>query len=84
MEDALLAGLREWFAFVLERVPRGEEGGGGRMRNLTRITHLLVADMEEGRRLYQQVFWENLNISYLELAYRYLQCAFILRWPMST
>jgi hypothetical protein len=69
VEDALLAGLREWFAFVLERVPR-EEGDGGRMRNLTRITHLLVADMEEGRRLYQDAFWENLNIDYTELVHR--------------
>ena len=70
VEDALLAGLREWFAFVLEKVPREEGGGRERMRNLTRITHLLVADMEEGKRLYQTVFMDSLNINYLELVFR--------------
>ena len=76
VEDALLAGLREWFAFVLERVPKdervGKEKEGGReerMRNLTRITHLLVADLEEGKRLYQDTFRKSLNINYLELAF---------------
>ena len=72
----MLAGLREWFAFVLERVPKddrvGKEKEGGReerMRNLTRITHLLVADLEEGKRLYQDTFRKSLNINYLELAF---------------
>lgn len=40
------------------------------MRNLTRITHLLLADIEEGRKLYQAMFWHNLNIDYVEIAYR--------------
>ena len=39
------------------------------MRNLTRITHLLVADLEEGKRLYQDTFRKSLNINYLELAF---------------
>ena len=74
VEDALLAGLREWFAFVIGRLPKEEGSRKGRMRNLTRLTHLLVADLEESRRLYEKTFKESLNISYLEIAYREFDC----------
>lgn len=70
MEDALLASVREWFNFVLDRMPTEEKSENGRMKNLTRMTHLLVADIEEGREQYQTMFWEHLNIDYVEIAYR--------------
>lgn len=70
VEDALLASVREWFNFVIDRIPTQEKSQNGRMKNLTRITHLLMADIEEGRKHYQNMFWENLNIDYVEIAYR--------------
>ena len=70
VEDALLASVREWFNFVLDRILTQEKSQNGRMANLTRMTHLLMADIEEGRAQYQAMFWENLNIDYVEIAYR--------------
>ena len=70
VEDALLASVREWFNFVLDRIPTHDASQDGRMKNLTRISHLLMADMEEGKKQYQAMFWENLNVDYVEIAYR--------------
>ena len=41
-----------------------------RMRNLTRVTHLLIADIESGGRQYRQLFRQTLNIDYVELAFK--------------
>ena len=40
------------------------------MRNLTKITYLLMADIQESKELYQNVFWTHLNVDYMEIAYR--------------
>ena len=42
VEDALLASVREWFNFVLDRIPTQEKSQNGRMTNLTRMTHVLM------------------------------------------
>ena len=70
VEDNLLASVREWFNFVLDRIPTEEKTSQGKMKNLTRITHLLVADIKEGEKMYQALFRETLNIDYVELTYR--------------
>ena len=41
-----------------------------RMRNLTRVTHLLIADIESGEKQYRQLFRQTLNIDYVELAFK--------------
>ena len=70
VEDALLASVREWFNFVIERIPTKEKSQSGKMKNLTRITHLLMADIEEVRNQYQSMFWTHLNIDYVQMAYK--------------
>ena len=70
VEDALLASVREWFNFVMERIPSQEKSQRGKMKNLTKITHLLMADIEEGKKQYQSTFWEHLNIDYIEIVYK--------------
>merc|ERR1719481_1732785 len=40
------------------------------MKNLTKITQLLVADMQDSRKSYESMFKEHLNISYSELSYK--------------
>ena len=40
------------------------------MRNLTRVTHLLIADIESGEKQYRQLFRQTLNIDYVELAFK--------------
>ena len=70
VEAALLASVREWFNFVMERIPTQEASQSGKMKNLTRITHLLMADIEEGKQQYQAMFWNHLNIDYIEIAYK--------------
>ena len=70
VEAALLASVREWFNFVMEKIPRIEDSHHGEMRNLTKITYLLMADIQESKELYQSVFWTHLNVNYMEIAYR--------------
>ena len=70
VEDALLASVREWFKFVIEKIPTEEKTQNGKMKNLTRITQLLMADLEEGRQKYQSMFWKHLNIDYIGIVYR--------------
>ena len=70
VEDALLASVREWFKFVIEKIPTEEKTQNGKMKNLTRITQLLMADLEEGRQKYQTMFWKHLNIDYIGIVYR--------------
>jgi hypothetical protein len=40
------------------------------MRNLTRVTHLLIADIESGAGQYRKLFRSTLNIDYVELAFK--------------
>ena len=40
------------------------------MINLTRITYLLMADIQQSQELYQNIFWTHLNVDYMEIAYR--------------
>ena len=38
------------------------------MRNLTKLTNLLVADLKTSQETYRELFRETLNIDYVELA----------------
>ena len=40
------------------------------MRNLTRLAHLLIADVESGAKQYRQLFKQTLNIDYVDLAFK--------------
>ena len=56
---------------MMERIPKIESTSRhGEMRNLTRITYLLMADIQQSQELYQNIFWTHLNVDYMEIAYR--------------
>jgi BAI1-associated protein 3 len=74
-EEAVVKSVREWHAFVAQKVVKAKENRRSSnavetVANLTKLTHLLIADLASCRQRYAVMFSETLNIDYVGVAKR--------------
>lgn len=77
VEEALRTSTNEWFRFVESKVAKKQRNQEAtihdRMSRLTRLTHLLIADVRSSQRDYGAFFHESLSIQYAEITFRGLE-----------